>query len=674
MVDQIPDPPDVGPEQLTAEHLSRSKRGYDPVEVTSLLGRAADALRTWQERDRRLWERVTSLSADLDDALEVDEAKITAALGEETARIISVAREAGVSIREEASRTAAQVVEEADAAAEESRRTAQEELESARSEAERLRTEVTLEAADLRREAEEFSEVTRTAAEARRSELLSAAESILAERTTEAEAAASAIRGTAEVERDAALSESERIRSEAQTAAAEVVQSAIEEGRAMVAEAQEYREQLLRSLAARHQEANRRIDAARAERDRIVAAIRDVGSTLDVTVDDLSNSDDVFEPQPHVSVEEFITRAATELRPVPQIGGSPVDPGVADPTATPVSETDEIAPETEAETDDPSSSAVAELPVDGDITREEAVLDRRIIGLVDEVAPIVALPTAEAAPDGPSDDATVHDLFERVRAATEDTTAETGADPEDAADPEDVAPDDAPDSVLDRRDLLLDPIGEALARSLKRAVSDEQNEVLDQLRRARRQVPSLEALLGDVDDVSRYLGHLLGDLRSAARAGAEFWSIESAEDPHGDPAAAVEVAVDEGGSLYRQVEELLGHRRAHLARVLDEAAESGLDLSGVQSKVRGAYREWRSGQSEGAAGDLAAAGFAIGMEAAARPDARWCWVVDNGGLPCADAEDNALAGPVSVGNPFPTGDRLPPAHSGCRCILIPSPR
>ena len=74
------------------------------------------------------------------------------------------------------------------------------------------------------------------------------------------------------------------------------------------------------------------------------------------------------------------------------------------------------------------------------------------------------------------------------------------------------------------------------------------------------------------------------------------------------------------------------------------------------------------------AGDLATAGFALGEQAAAGDGTSWCWMVDNGGLPCSDADDNALAGPVACGSTFPTGDVIPPAHSGCRCVLVPAPR
>ena len=120
--------------------------------------------------------------------------------------------------------------------------------------------------------------------------------------------------------------------------------------------------------------------------------------------------------------------------------------------------------------------------------------------------------------------------------------------------------------------------------------------------------------------------------------------------------------------------ELLGFRRAHIQKVLDDADADGLELTELGDRVRAAYREWRSLSVSDLAGDLATAGFAEGTRAAAGEGTLWTWVPDNGGLPCSDAEDNSLAGAVACGAEFPTGDAIPPAHSGCRCILVPARR
>ena len=48
------------------------------------------------------------------------------------------------------------------------------------------------------------------------------------------------------------------------------------------------------------------------------------------------------------------------------------------------------------------------------------------------------------------------------------------------------------------------------------------------------------------------------------------------------------------------------------------------------------------------------------------------WVVDDDGRRCPDCDDNALAGPVTKGAAFPTGQVHPPAPPGCRCLLVAS--
>jgi hypothetical protein len=37
---------------------------------------------------------------------------------------------------------------------------------------------------------------------------------------------------------------------------------------------------------------------------------------------------------------------------------------------------------------------------------------------------------------------------------------------------------------------------------------------------------------------------------------------------------------------------------------------------------------------------------------------------------CSDCDDNALE-PTVKGETFPTGQQYPPAHPGCRCLLVP---
>jgi len=709
MVDPIPDPPDLAPEDLSAVEFGRSRRGYEPVEVTALLGRAADAIRAWQERDRRLQDRVVSLAAELDAAQVIDEARITSALGEETARIIAAARDAASEIRSRAEQEAARLVEEADAAADETRSAAIEETSSARAEAERERTDATLAASALRQDAERYADELRATAQAEQAELAAAAESVLAERTAEAEAVATGIRETAEVERDALIAEGERARDDARGLAAAEIDRAKDDARSMLAETKEVRTEMLRDLAERHREAHRQIDVARAERDRIVDAIRTLGASLDGTVGELIGETDSsgfaggFDAgsRSNLSIDEFVVEIEANLRPVSEIASSSTTAGAgsagpvsadvgADGGADVDSESGDAADDTDVEiegsvdADVADDAAVAEsideLPEDA--TREEVVLDARLLesGRFGDGA------ASDDADDAPADAdpvggptlaavATVHDLFERVRSEPGDErNAENDDDNNAANDAENDAEADEPEpSLLDRRDAVLEPIEQSLARTLKRTVSDEQNELLDGIRRIRRGAPSLDELMPAGADVERYLAQLRDDLGAAAAAGREFWAVESGDELTGGSASTAAEA-EPSERTERVVTDLLDHRRAHLERVLNEAAADGVDAQELLGRVRGAYREWRSSRLGEAAGDLATSGFVDGMAQVAPTGTSWCWVVDHGGLPCSDAEDNALAGAVQVGEAFPTGDAYPPAHSGCRCILTPSPR
>ncbi len=219
--------------------------------------------------------------------------------------------------------------------------------------------------------------------------------------------------------------------------------------------------------------------------------------------------------------------------------------------------------------------------------------------------------------------------------------------------------------ILDRRDELLEPAEKLLARTLKRLFSDEQNEVFDRVRRHKRSRIEVSDLLGESDDTDLFVSKLTKPYLMAASAGAVIWGELSETDPS-EPTEP-----DLADALASQVGELLGLRRAHLRESLEAHAEAGGDSGELVDRLRSAYRELRTSSIEEHAGDLATGGFAVGTKVAAGPGSPWCWVPDNGGLPCADAEDNALAGALACGSEFPTGDVVPPAHPGCRCIVVP---
>jgi hypothetical protein len=110
-----------------------------------------------------------------------------------------------------------------------------------------------------------------------------------------------------------------------------------------------------------------------------------------------------------------------------------------------------------------------------------------------------------------------------------------------------------------------------------------------------------------------------------------------------------------------------------LRRRLEEvfAGYSDTDEAALAESVGVAYREWKTQRIELTASDHVASAFARGAFAAAPRDTLLRWVVEDVDGPCPDCDDNALAGDVPRGDPFPTGQQFPPAHAGCRCLLVP---
>jgi hypothetical protein len=286
----------------------------------------------------------------------------------------------------------------------------------------------------------------------------------------------------------------------------------------------------------------------------------------------------------------------------------------------------------------------------------------------DAAAEVEPEPDGVEASDPVTAEQPVEDLFARIRAdraealakaeevlaeeAAPDQVVSVAPEPEvpvEAAAP--AAP--AADAVFERRDAALEPAERSLTRALKRALADEQNEVLDALRRTKRR-PTVAAILPGPDEHrARYAGLATDHLLVGATAGAA--SLEG-EAPTVDELAAA------------LADELVGELRARLERAVDT---DGADQEALVETISATYRQWKTTRSEVFARHHVAAAYALGVFAAAPGDALQ-WVVDAAEGGCADCDDNALAGPTPKGEAYPTGQPRPPAHAGCRCLVLPT--
>ena len=231
-------------------------------------------------------------------------------------------------------------------------------------------------------------------------------------------------------------------------------------------------------------------------------------------------------------------------------------------------------------------------------------------------------------------------------------------------DRDDLVP-DADEQLLQARELAVVELETSLTRRLKRALQDEQNDVLDRLRNL-KEAPTVARLLPDADGHREsYVAAARPLLVDAATAGAAF-----AEETLGlearPSAGAVEVE-----DLARECASSIVDA---LRRRLEQAMERGRgeDQSVLVDSLGAAYREWKTQRIERLAGDVLAGAFSRGTWTAAPDGALFRWVVEDVDGPCPDCDDDALAGSIPRNEPFPTGQPYPPAHSGCRCLLVPS--
>ena len=224
---------------------------------------------------------------------------------------------------------------------------------------------------------------------------------------------------------------------------------------------------------------------------------------------------------------------------------------------------------------------------------------------------------------------------------------------------------DGDEALMQAREFAVVDLEVNLTRRLKRALQDEQNDVLDRLRNLKGAITAAALLPDEKAQITRYAGAARPLLTEAAAAGALF-TDETLGLPGRDAPVEVDISdlADECGTGIVEP----------LRRRMEQAIETGGgdDQAVLVESLGAAYREWKTQRIERLAGDVLSAAFSRGTWKAAPGGARLRWVVEDVDGPCPDCDDDALAGDIPKGEEFPTGQQHPPAHSGCRCLLVPS--
>ncbi len=625
-----PDP--SSPAAVGSAQFNVERRGYDQGEVRDFLRMVSAELARLQERERFLESEMRAMQTrGLSDPGVLDEATVTTLLGEETARVLSVAREAAQQMRARGAESA-----------------------------ERLVREATAESARLREEAE--IEVSRR-------------------------------------------------RSDAVTDSESEIELAKQQGREMVNEARAYREKMLSELARRRELAKQQIEQLVRDRDRLMSAFERARLAANDVMGDLSEFDDAADELTRALPEGVID---STIKNVVQFDREKFEddesvPVVADITTLPVDESiampvevlerekvvepnietavveekvlpvmrqevkPEISPEADLEPDDGHRAKVVQL-----FGRTSRRLHPSTDAPVSE-APVLELPVAEKPAVVNPKNSSVDDLFAKLRKAGADSVAgsvkqvEPIAKQPMKASPSVVEPRKAPvlakpdAQIFSKRDDALTPMIEVLAKKLKRVLADEENAMLNYLQSKKAQV-ALEKVLPTFDShVQSFVEATSKDLIEAAMAGAQSLSKSLKADLRKKISNTAVMQV----MSKKLADEIVLPLRTRIQKCAEKSAGDSNEMS---SLIRTVYREWKMQQVDKLVGDVTRLAYSRGAYLVLDVGTKVCWMVDPNGPPCADAEDNSLAGAIARGENFPTGHEHPVIHSGCRCLVVPATR
>jgi hypothetical protein len=269
---------------------------------------------------------------------------------------------------------------------------------------------------------------------------------------------------------------------------------------------------------------------------------------------------------------------------------------------------------------------------------------------VSETAPVVD-PEPALRPETPPD-------------ASRDGEMETADDEQEVPEPQQLDELDSDGLAPELASVLAEVFPQreaALVRRVKRILQDDINQVLVALRQhgVANGLSEARAVLESYASRREQLAGLVSDL---IEAGTQFGLVVA-------PGAA-----KAGGVSGESMAERLANAIAEVAiepvvRILGDDVEDRDEVAAV-AEVSAFYREVRNRQLEETVADFSIEAFNTGIKLVGDPVA-YHWYSWPHRRPCADCEDNVLAGDNPVSELFPTGHEKPPAHPGCKCIIVP---
>ncbi|MEY4025589.1 MAG: hypothetical protein RL438_1102 [Actinomycetota bacterium] len=621
-----PDP--SSPAAVGSAQFSVVRRGFEQEEVRDLLRGVSAELARLQERERFLESELRSMQTrGLSAPGAIDEEMITALLGEETARVLTSAREAAKQQIARAAETAERLVREAS------------------SDAARIRQEAEIESSRKRNDAVADVEAEIELAKQQGREMVIEAreyrEKVLSELARRRELAREQIEHLIH-DRDRLVAAFDRARLAAND---------------VVGDLTEFDE--LSEEVARISGLNTPVDATAPiffdhtkdpdaipqsseliEVEEVVGVIAESIDSTTIEIVEITETTEVVQIADEIDAEELVeeTPDTTVVAMHEAPAGMSEHPSSEPPPQEHIAEVVQLFGKKRKEAEAPQ--VVVESPV------EAAEVVEAVEATEAKKQPAVTTPQKKS----------VDDLFARLKQTNTAEVART-------AKPKVVVP-KVDQGVFDHRDAVLEPILVLITRKMKRVLADEENSMLTYLQ-GKKSIVALEKVLPAADEhLQMYVEALAEDVISAAMAGAQSLSKSLKADLRKRITRSAVMQVVSGTMDESTIRPL----REKIQRAVEQ---SNGDRDEMSNLIRSVYREMKMQRVEQQVSDIARMAYSRGAYLVLDQGTKVCWMVDPNGPSCADAEDNSLAGSTGLGSEFPTGHIHPTAHAGCRCLIAP---
>ena len=609
-----PDP--SSPAAVGAAQFTVGRRGYEQEEVRDFLRMVSAELARLQERERFLESELRAMQTRGMSAPGVlDEETVTALLGEETARVLTVAREAAQQMRLRAAESAERLVREASADASRMRQDA--ELEAARRQNDA--------AADVEAEIELAKQQGRDMV----NEAREYREKVLSELARRRELARQQIEQLIH-NRDRLVSAFDRARN----AADDVVGD--------LAEFDDLSQEIARAAAS--------VAPSDPTEPVIFDHTKDPEAipqrSMVIVVDEVEVVDQVLEEVAEDVAEDVVA----EVNPAPVLPKRETPAGMSDHPSTDVPAEEHFATVVQlfgnsrkSKGDQPEVEVEAPTAKKPQKKSADDLFAKLRQSATSEVANNVKKPRLKAVTPSTKDNAKVS---QPVKPKAKVVVPRVDK------------------KMFEYRDDSLAPLKVQMVRKVKRVLADEENAMLTYLQ-GKKSVVALETLLPAADThAQQHIEALTEDVMTAAMAGAKSLSPSLKADLRKRVTNTAVMQV-----MSKNIDETIV--RPLRERIQRGVEQSNGDRDEMASLLRSVFREWKMQRVEQYVADIAVLAYSRGAYLSLDQGTRMCWMVDPNGPSCADAEDNSLAGATALGDNYPTGHQHPMAHAGCRCLLAP---